>query len=375
MGTDSAATGAIFLDASMIESEIGHEIGHEIGVLIRRLDACDNIAEFSVVGKDMQALVHRLVAAAPTEALTRTISSLRDYLTIRVIKLVYREAEQPTLRWCWIALGSEGRQEQTLTSDQDNAIIFESELPPDEVRATLLPIARQINTTLDRCGLPLCPGNIMAGNAKWCLNLHEWRIRFLTWIDESDPEALLNASIFFDLRPLWGDQELAHGLIAWLGTNASANHRFLLLMADNALRRRPPLGFLHDFSLEKTGPFPGTIDLKTNAATLFVDAARIYALSCAIETTTNTFDRIKLAGAMRLIPEAETQMWTRGFEIVQSLRLAHQQRCHMLGIPMHNHLDPETLAPAERRSLLNALRDSRSLQRRLALDFLGGRQL
>jgi signal-transduction protein with cAMP-binding, CBS, and nucleotidyltransferase domain len=99
------------------------------------------------------------------------------------------------------ALGSEGRQEQTLASDQDNGLIFAGSGDAVAVREQLLPMALRINEALDACGFPLCTGQVMASNPQWCLDLHEWRQRFAGWIIEGDPQALLNASIFFDLRP------------------------------------------------------------------------------------------------------------------------------------------------------------------------------
>ena len=238
-------------------------------------------------------------------------------------------------------------------------------------RRTLLPLALRINDALDACGFPFCPGQIMASNPQWCLSLHEWRERFSNWIIDGDPQALLNASIFFDLRPLYGARELAQALVDWLARNASDNHRFLFQMADNALRRKAPLGLLHDFTVEKDGEFAGTIDLKVDAATLFVDAARVYGLACGAHTG-NTANRLRVAAdAHRLFPK-EVNAWIRAFYLIQMLRLENQQRCHMQGIAMHNHVDPEALAPTQRRALLEALRQARALQKKLALDYTGG---
>jgi CBS domain-containing protein len=119
---------------------------------------------------------------------------------------------------CWMALGSEGRFEQTLNTDQDNAIIFEvpAGMTADQVREKLLPVARRINETLALCGFPLCRGEIMASNPKWCLSLEEWKRTFNGWIGGGSPESLLNASIFFDFRALYGAEHLAEELRGWL---------------------------------------------------------------------------------------------------------------------------------------------------------------
>jgi CBS domain-containing protein len=272
--------------------------------------------------------------------------------------------------WCWIALGSEGRQEQTLSSDQDNGIIFAGSDPDDALREMLLPLARRINEALASCGFPLCAGQVMAGTPRWCLSLQEWRNRFANWIFEREPQALLNATIFFDLRPLYGAHDLAQSLMNWLAENASDNPRFLLQMTENALRRTSPLGVLHGFTIEKSGEFVGTIDLKLKAATLFVDAARIYCLSCGSRAS-NTADRLRLAAEAHQLVPSETEEWIGAFHFIQMLRLKSQHRCYAAGAAMHNHLNPNQLDPAERRLLLHALLRARALQNLLRNRFAG----
>lgn len=321
----------------------------------------------------IQTLVHRVVEqAVAAEPMTRLISTLNDALTKRVIELSCADTSLGPLRWCWISLGSEGRQEQTLSSDQDNGIIFAGDGPPDAWREKLLPLARRINDALDACGFPLCTGQIMASNPQWCLSLHEWQEKFSNWVLEGDPQALLNASIFFDFRPLHGVMELAGELTDWLAVEASANSRFLFQMAANAQRRKVPLGLLHRFVVDKSGDYAGTIDLKVNVATLFVDAARIYGLACGIHAS-NTADRFRLAAASHRLHPDDVEGWINAFYFIQMLRLKNQQRSYVGGTPMHNHIDPNQLDKADRHVLLDALLQARSLQNRLALDYPGSR--
>lgn len=321
----------------------------------------------------IQALVHRVVEqAVAAEPMTRLISTLNDALTKRVIELSCADTPPGALRWCWISLGSEGRQEQTLSSDQDNGIIFTGDGPAAAMRDRLLPLARRINEALDACGFPLCTGQIMASNPQWCLSLHEWQEQFSNWVLEGDPQALLNASIFFDFRPLHGAMELAGELTDWLALEASTNSRFLFQMAANAQRRKVPLGLLHRFVVDKSGDYVGTIDLKVNVATLFVDAARIYGLACGIHAS-NTADRFRLAAASHRLHPDDVEGWINAFYFVQMLRLKNQQRSYVSGTTMHNHIDPNQLDKADRHALLDALLQAKSLQNRLALDYPGSR--
>ena len=302
----------------------------------------------------------------------RLISRLSDALARRAVDLALAGGGRATPpRWCWMALGSEGRQEQTLVSDQDNGIIFEDGPDPDAQRALLLPLARRINDILADCGFPLCPGGIMAGNPACCLSLREWRARFAAWMAQGDPQSLLNAAIFFDLRALAGDTALASGLAAWTARQAADQPRFLYQMADNALRRKPPVGLLHRFQLERDGPHAGAIDLKHNAGALYVDAARVLGLASGAAAS-GTAARLRLAAARCLLDPADAAEWERCFLFICLLRLRLQQQCRLAGRPMHNHVRPDLLDAGEQRLLLHALRQAGSLQQRLSQLFLAG---
>lgn len=325
-------------------------------------------ARLPALAQDIGDLVHSLLAQGmDAENLTAIISSLNDRLTERIIALeCAADSALAGLRWCWLALGSEGRMEQTLSTDQDNALIFTE---ADGVqRDALLAFALRVNNRLDTCGFPLCKGDIMAGNPKWCLSHAGWQQQFTQWIDHGSPDALLNASIFFDFRPLAGDAALAVDLRDWLNRAARKNPRFLHQMAGNALRNRPPLGVVRDFVLSEDNAHPHTIDLKLNGTTPFVDAARIFALAAG-SPQTNTAKRLREAADALNIPDAELADWNRAFHFLQLLRLRHQHGQQRAGQTPDNYLDPDTLNPLDRRILKEALRQARKLQARLAMDY------
>ncbi|MES2536759.1 MAG: DUF294 nucleotidyltransferase-like domain-containing protein [Pseudomonadota bacterium] len=336
-----------------------------------RMAMATDLAELQRTACDTRLLMFRLIDELPAESLTRQISSLNDAITQRAISLVCASSGTDVGRWCWIALGSEGRQEQTLASDQDNGIIFASDADDEAQRQALLPLAWRINDALAACGFPLCAGQIMASNPDCCLSLHEWQVRFTNWISDGDPQALLNATIFFDLRALYGAHELAHALQEWLALNAADNPRFLLQMAENAVRRAPPLGLLRNLVVQKEGEHAGTIDLKLNAATLFVDAARLYGLACG-SLASNTADRLRDAVAAQKLDASAAEASIRAFYFIEMLRLENQRRCYLRGEAMHNHVNPDRFDHAERRMLVAALRQAGALQNRLMSDFRGG---
>lgn len=329
----------------------------------------NDIGELVAFAQEIREHARKLLGqGVAAEPLTQFIASLNDLLTQRVIDLEFRTLRADGLRYCWIALGSEGRYEQTFLTDQDNAIIFDTAGSPEQARATLLPCADRVNRALDRCGFPLCKGNIMAGNPRWCLSLAEWRDRFANWIDTGEPQALLHGAIFFDFRALHGDAPLADALRQWLMAHAQQTPRFLHQMAANALNNRPPIGRLRDFLTSDAEGHPHTLDLKLNGATLFTDAARIYSLATGIAHT-NTCERLRRFGALRGIDPKEAHAWVDGFLYIQLLRLKQQQRDERRGAPLSNRVDPDELNVLERATLREALKQARALQSRLALDY------
>jgi CBS domain-containing protein len=302
------------------------------------------------------------------EAITGLVTALNDLLTARLIEITGAAATLGAAGACWIALGSAGRGEQTLVTDQDNAIVFDGGGDPAARRAALVPAGEAVNRALDRCGFPLCRGGVMAGNPTWCLTAVEWRERFAGWIDTPEPQALLNAAIFFDFRPIWGERATVAALRSWLAGYAADQNRFLLLMAQNALGNQPPLGLVRDFVLASGGEHPGTLDLKVNGVQPFVEAGRIYALASGVAAT-NTLDRLREAARVRGVPPAEAEAWREAFRFIQLLRLRLNAAQSGRGEPLHNHLDPGSLNELERRILKEALRQARKLQGRLARDF------
>ena len=336
-----------------------------------------------VAARDVDALVEaaRAVHALPrqlladglgAESLTALLTGLNDLLVERALELTGCAAALQEVGGCWLAFGSQGRAEQTLATDQDNAILFDDLGDAEARRRNLLPLALAVNRTLDRCGFELCRGNIMASNPQLCLSLAEWKARFAMWIERPDAQALLNATIYFDLRPVGGGAAAAADLRRWLADGVRGNDRFLTLLVLNAQANEPPLGLLRDFVLQRGGEHRHTIDLKTNGVQPFVEAARVYALSCGVELT-STAGRLTAAGRVRGIPEGESAAWCDAFHVIQRLRFELNAGQLEAGGPPHNFLDPDALNPLDRTLLKEALRQARSLQGRLARDFsLGG---
>lgn len=316
---------------------------------------------------ELRELAFELLEGAESAAqLTRTIADLNDALTIRILEVVRTRHDLAGIRAGWLALGSEGRREQTVYTDQDNALIFEAE-GTEAARTRLLAFADEVNRILDRCGFPLCRGDIMARNPRWCLSAGEWRARFAAWIDTGDPQALLHGAIFFDFRGLWGELELAAELRRWLSEYVGPRPVFLRQMTQNALHSRPPLDWLGRLRFEPHAVAGPSFDVKFSGAGLFTDAARILALSRGVGDT-GTAARL-LAWPRNVHEKREAESWVEAFYTLQLFRLRRQLDCHRRGQPLDNRIPADSLSGFDRRLLGACFDEARSLRKRIAVDY------
>jgi len=300
------------------------------------------------------------------QAMSRLISACNDRLTVRVIELTARQHRLPPVAWCWLALGSEGRHEQTFVSDQDNGLIFNAAdgREADALRELFLPFAEETNRQLAACGFKLCPGQIMAGNPAWCLSTDEWRERFIDWVRRPEPAALLNASIFFDLRPLCGQLELGEKLRTLLLGLTSDTPSFLHLMAANALHAAVPLNFRGELAAAESD----AIDLKKYGSRIFVDAARIFSLSAAIPAV-HSAERLRQAGPAAGLGAAEIVAVDAAFSHVLRLRMEQQRRDLAVGGNESPGPSLAELHDVDRAILRESLKQARRLQQRLKLNY------
>ncbi len=322
-----------------------------------------DVDTLKLVAQDIRKFAHTLLGqGVHARQLTALISHLNDVLAARLLELKAVEHGIDLGRLCWLALGSEGRSEQTIATDQDNALIL-----PDggtqAQREAVLRFAHDVNVSLDACGYPLCRGGIMAGEPACCLSLGQWRERFMHWIEHGAPEDLLNASIYFDFRVLAGDEGLAMRLRAEVSEAAQRAPRFIKQLALNALAHSAPLNWTGNIAVDDDG----LIDLKLQGAAIFVDVARIYSLSHGV-TATNTRERLEAIGPRLGLAASEYQAWVSGFEFLQTLRLRVQLE-GAASLQQPNHLKVDRLNDIDRRILRESFRVARSLQQRLQLDF------
>jgi CBS domain-containing protein len=339
-----------------------------MGQVSEGLHTADSVDKLKRAADDIRLLTQNLLAqGVGAEAVTRTVAALNDALSRRAIELIMGRHPVDDFNWCWLALGSEGRGEQTFATDQDNAILFTAD-PSDaeQRRQRLLAFAREVNLCLDSLGFPLCTGNVMASNAEYCLSTEEWRLKFLRWILEPSPQALLGANIMFDFRPLYGDRGLCDELRKWLFTHTKSSTLFLRFMVQNALDVEPPLGIIRTFSVDDDPEVKGTIDLKVRGTRLFVDCARVFALAHGIADT-GTAARLRLAGSLLEVDPRHVEAAVEAFHFLQLLRLRQQDQPGLKSDP--NRIDPYSLNEIDQRMLKETFRQAKQLQERLRLAY------
>lgn len=335
--------------------------------LLAAIDALQSLDGAPSLAQDVRSYLREVVAGGLDGlAATRLISQFNDRLTVRVVDLCSRRHRLPEVAWCWLALGSEGRDEQTFVSDQDNGLLFHASSEQEAVvlREMFLPFAQEANQRLADCGFTLCTGKIMAGNPVWCLSLDEWREQFIEWVRRPEPEALLNASIFFDLRPLSGTLELGEQLRTLLLSLTSSTPAFQHLMAANALHVEVPLSFRGEVAVNGDGE----VDLKKYGSRLFVDAARIFALTSGTRSV-STSERLRQAGKAIGLPDLEISSLEAAFSHVLRLRLAQQIRADSIGTTAGTGLKPAELNDMDQAILREALKQAKRLQQRLKLNY------
>ncbi|MCB2119643.1 MAG: histidine kinase, partial [Rhodobacteraceae bacterium] len=270
------------------------------------------------------------------------------------------ELGPPPVPYLWLACGSQGRQEQTGVSDQDNCLMLD-DAATDGDMAYFHALAESVSKGLDACGYVFCPGDMMATNPRWCQKVSVWRDYFRGWIATPNPEAQMLASVMFDLRPIGGAASLFGNLQAATLEAAAKNSIFVAHMVSNSLKHTPPLGLLRGFATIRSGEHRNQIDLKHNGVVPVADLARVYALQGRLAAA-NTRARLLAAAEAGVISAAGARDLTEAYDLIAETRLANQARQIKAGRKPDNYLAPSDLSDFERSHLRDAFVVVRTMQ-------------
>lgn len=339
--------------------------------LLRDLHAAADVAGVKSAYAALPELIGRLVqSGAKARHLNSFITAATDAALERLLTLALEDMDQPPVSFAFLLFGSEGRREQTLKTDQDNAIVYE-DVPKDEeveVREYFLTLGRRVCDWLHEIGQTHCEFEIMAKTPTWCQPLSRWKDYYRRWIESDDPERLLRANIFFDFRLGFGNNELVQALHTSLFERLAEWPGFLRHLARNTLHFKPPLDFFGNFSLQERGERKDGLDLKS-AMRLVVDFARIYAMQASI-TETNTIARLEAVYGQNALDKEELEDLVHAYEYLMFQRLKHQtETIARTGGPPDNYLQPKRLTHIEQQALKEAFKRIRTAQGKMRLDF------
>ncbi|GAB5551306.1 MAG: DUF294 nucleotidyltransferase-like domain-containing protein [Saprospiraceae bacterium] len=341
--------------------------------LVRRIKHSNNREDLKEVRLVAEQLLQKYITQdVNIDFIASIINEVNDALLIKIIQLkqadLQNEAlEVPSGSFCWLNLGSGGRQEQLLRTDQDNALVYSTPDPKtaESTKAYYLELARRVTADLNYCGFEYCPAEMMASNPKWCLSLKAWKTKFGAWMKEPGSKEILMSSIFFDFRPVAGDFSLSQDLKAFILAHVDNRTPFLNFLAKDAIQNPPPLSFFRNFVVEKGGDHVDSFDIKARAMMPLTDAARVLSLSTGQMDQSNTIARFEALHELEPQNAALYQQAADAYRILMQYRARFGLLHHSSG----RYLDPKALSKMERLELRNSFQPIRELQTLLSTRF------
>ncbi len=328
-------------------------------VIIKEIEKAQSLEELRYIYSMYQDTVLQLFhSGVGVERISRLISEINDKIMSRVVFLTIRElGEEPPVNFSIMVLGSEGRREQTLKTDQDNALIYNDEIPmlDIDVGSYFDRFARLYTDSLLKIGFPPCPGKVMVNNPEWRHGISKWINILKNWINKPEPENTLRVGIFFDFRNAFGDGSLVERLREEVFNLAKNNELFVGYMILDAIRFKPPLGLFRGFLLERRGEHKGELDIKKGGIFPITQGIRALALKGGIAET-GTRERIEKLTQMSLIPSDLSQDLMEAFKFLQEMRLKNQIQKLKEGKEPDNYINPDRLGKLERDLLKDAFK-------------------
>lgn len=376
-----SAIGSDVLHA-MMERKIGHvpivESGKLVGIVtqtdltrFQAVSSAELVSEIAhaataddmakVTARIPQLLMQLVAGGRPHQVVTRLITDIADTATRRLLMLAEEKLGPAPVPYLWLACGSQGRQEQTGVSDQDNCLILDDAVTDADRDGYFSQMAQIVCDGLDTCGYVYCPGDMMATNPMWCQPLSKWRGYFNGWVNKPVPEAQMLASVMFDLRPIGGHMGLFDDLQDQTLTMASENSIFVAHMVSNSLKHTPPLGLLRGFATIRSGEHKKQLDLKHNGVVPVVDMGRVYALQGPLSEV-NTRARLEAAIHAGVLSKSGGQDLLDAYDLIAETRLEHQAAQVKAGGAPDNYLAPSDLSEFDRSHLRDAFVVIKSMQ-------------
>jgi len=371
-GTDQSPVTGLVSDHDILLSQ-----GNSPAVIINALLNTWDIGEMAKLrDRSDKLLQYYLENEISIDFVAKIMSEINDILINRAITIAVEKwqkeyPKESKVKFSFLSLGSEGREEQLLRTDLDNAIVFEDVIPDDlpKVQEYMLLVGQEVIEILLACGFHPCPADMMASNPKWCQPLSRWKKYFTSWITNPDSDSLLSASIFFDFRNVYGPVHFAEEMIRHIYDEIEGKQIFLNFLAKNAYLNPAPLGFFRGFVVEKSGEHRDKFDIKMRAMMPLVDISRLLVLGHRIVGVNNTFKRFEKLAEVEPQNRQLYEEAGEAYEILMRMRALEGLRSNNSG----RFINPDSLGKIQRQLLRNAFEPINDLHKviraRFQLDY------
>jgi CBS domain-containing protein len=341
--------------------------GNNPSVLIKEIKRANSAIHLKQIRDKAQTLLKNYIEQhIPISFINNIISAINDSITRRCIELSLDEiGQKQPVSFAWLAIGSQGRKEQLLLTDQDNALVYEDVENDDVVKSYFLKLAKAINHKLSVVGFELCPAEMMASNPKWCLSVSLWKAQFKNWITHPDEDKIMLCNIFFDYDMVYGNHELVGEMSKSIFQAIDHYEIFLNFMGRNALKNPPPLSFFRNFLVEDSGEHKDQFDIKARAIMPLVDAARLLILSHEIKDINNTILRFEKLGDLEPQNKDLYDSCINAFRILLRFRTQHGLKSNDSG----RFIDLDTLNKGDRLKLKGCFKPIKDIQELLRIRF------
>jgi CBS domain-containing protein len=341
-------------------------------LLAHDIESQQSVAQLVQTGHAVDRVLGTLLEEQATVTdILEVMSTLHERLTRRVIALAEERMRRegygaPPVAYCWINMGSAARREQTLRTDQDNAIVY-ADPPSDkasEARDYFQRLGEIVVADLEACGFELCPGKVMANQPDWCRSLSQWTGAVAEWVGSSTPEHVRRLTILLDCRSVRGSQTLAEALWEQIfqafRQSLGASH----LLSNDDRQFSAPLSLLGSIVTEKNGPHKDQINLKTRALVHITNALRLMAVNHGISEP-STLGRLHQLAEAGVLTGDDAAYYRAAFETLLLLRIRIDAQQAARGQKPDHYLDPDSLAPRERLLFKDALSAVVRLQKQI----------
>jgi CBS domain-containing protein len=373
----------------LVVSEENHVVGmiseHDLQIhtgdsplgLVGEIERAKSLDALVEVRPEIDRAIERFLSRGGSiQAIMDLATELNDRVTLRVLGITEREMEKQgagrvPVPYSWMAMGSEGRREQTLLTDQDNALVF-ADVPEkhyEEVRNWFLCFSGKVVDGLVRYGIPRCPHDFTASNPEWCHSEQKWESRFLNWMQDPRPKVLRTFSVFADFRAIFTQTDFLRSLRDRLNEEVKADRRFIRFLARNGLYNRPPLGFFRQFVVEKSGQHKEKLNVKTKGLIPIISSVRVLALELGVKQT-NTLQRMREIDKASSLDREFMSNLREAYGYMTYLRIKNHFDARATGEKADNFINPARLNTLERKMLKESFKLIFSLQEQMTSRYL-----